>query len=113
MPQQVVSNHAIDTFSLLLNYPDPFDISYFRTDSRSRSSGPVSRGKVWPRIIFYGTISSGNRKVLIASVQVNNKSKVVKQGDTCSGIKVILLTKEKIVVSYCGVEKSIKRETEK
>jgi len=91
-----------DTFTLLLNYHDPFGI---RPNTSAITGRPGGKGKSvtkWPAISFYGTVSFGKNKQTLASMQINGNDIIMKPGDTFGEIRLVALNKEGIRVSYHG-----------
>jgi hypothetical protein len=108
-----ISTSVKDTFSLLLNYPDPFGFHPVISREMNHSAGKAITSKKWPSISFYGTISTGNKKTTLASLRVNGNEVIMKQGDTCCGMRLVTVKKEGIVVRYHGEEREMSSETEK
>jgi hypothetical protein len=111
--KQNLSNTVKDTFSLLLNYPDPFGFHPALNRETIRPGVKATPSKKWPTISFFGSVSTGKKKTTLASLRVNGNDIIMKPGDTCTGIRLVKVKKEEIVVSYHGEEREISRDTEK
>jgi len=101
-----------DTFSLRLNYPDPFGFHSLADRKINSSGGKIIREKKWPPISFYGTVSDGKKKKIFASLRISGNDMVLKPGDTCNGIKLLKVKGDKILIGYQGEVHEITREPE-
>lgn len=123
------SNAVVDTFSLNLNYTDPFlgkspysggdhDISS-KPKSRTSTSSPKGIVKQvqpfvkdvidWSFLKFNGTIKNPNTNKMISMVHINNHQYMLGEGSTIEGVKVLKVYKDSLKVTYKNITKTITR----
>lgn len=115
----------IDTFSLSLNYPDPF-LKNSKVTPKNRANTPQTTQSqpgrkrvqkaapqkqetiiVWPTIRYDGLIKSGVNTTAI--VTINGKSHFLKKDEVEKEVKLLSITKDSIIVMYQQKTKTIKK----
>lgn len=127
-----------DTFSISLNYPDPFfnkvagsvsGYSYqtFGEGSSAGHSGAipkVSKPKPkpsnlpaqpvapidWSFISFMGLIRNSQTTTKVALVNIHQSSHMMKEGETIEGVKLVLMFKDSVQVEYRNEKKTIRKK---
>lgn len=113
-----------DTFTIAMNYPDPFlkgRTSYGRRPSmassqravsakpsRSPVAPPAKKAVSWPSITFSGVIRKNAEAIAI--VNVGGNTQLVKNGDIINEVKLCSVTEDSIIVSYQKENKIIKKQ---
>lgn len=105
-----------DTFSLMLDYPDPFSRNPARNiDVNSNSLQASERffdrypDAPLPDIVFTGMIEADDRAQTVALLKINGKAVLVSKGDTVAGMNVISFCKDSVRVRFSRREYTIKR----
>jgi len=114
--------NAIDTFSLLLNYPDPFlksmavfsnpgNVSYQRNNSKStvglnnRNTKEIVKVN-WPAIVYGGIIKNKESKKTCSIVKINGVEHIMSVGDVYNDVHLLKLYKDSVVVSFKNNKKT-------
>ena len=118
-------NNAIDTFSLLLNYSDPFTgkINFAANEIKEKAIqlptkiSPPKEQIVKPKDIvqskpivqasnvqFEGIIDNTTAKKKIALVKINKVEYLLKEGETQEDIKIISISNDFIMISRNGAK---------
>jgi len=100
-----------DTFSLLLNYSDPFGLSQIKSSGKKGKT--KYQGTTWPAIRYFGKISGGKNKKKLATLNISGVNAIMKEGDTCKGIKLIAIHRSSVLLYYKGEHREIDREPDK
>lgn len=101
-----------DTFSLLLNYPDPFLKHVSSTPLKTRTRNPKNSNKknsTPPDITYYGLVQ--NKKVSSGqvNVKINGKYFIMSIGETINEVKLRRIYQDSICITYYGNQYHIKR----
>lgn len=112
------STYILDTFSLNLNYSDPFAINNgirenvisknIITPPKTNSKQHIQLTKPvvnWPEIIYFGNIRNQKTKKERFILKINNYDKAMAVGDSFQGVKLISFSGDSIKISF---EKHIK-----
>lgn len=119
-----ITPESSDTFSLSLNYSDPFLKENVRSNSISKSSTSTRKSGqvkpttiknnpstspqvVWPKVKYEGLIKNNNNSTAILSI--NGSTQFLKIGDSFNDVKVESITKDSVIVSYHKNSKTIKK----
>jgi len=98
-----------DTFSLRLNYRDPFLGKLLKTVTTAGGNKKKELLKtplkteaaiVWPVIVYGGVIKNQNSNKLWGFVQINGQVNIVKEGDVINEIQVKKIMKDSIEVQF-------------
>jgi len=118
-----------DSFSLLLNYPDPF----FKKKSYSAYQGMYSYGNStgdrssvakfkpkkevkpvpvidWSFIHFKGTIKRHSTGKTLTLLNINGDEHAIEEGKVMDNVTLVKNCKDSILVKYNGVKKYIKKQ---
>lgn len=109
-----------DTFSIIANYRDPFlgenssiNLPKITTSSKSTSTKtqkpaePKPLEKPWPIITYKGMIKNNNSEKKVCIISIDNKEQLVKEGDDINGVKITMIKKESVQVSFQKEQKTI------
>ncbi|WP_423147915.1 hypothetical protein [Rubrolithibacter danxiaensis] len=105
-----------DTFKLALNYRDPFlgttakDTLTVMPVINPSTSAPVSVTAPsinWDIIKYTGFIINPSTKKRVALVRINEREKMLSEGDRSEGVKLLRNLKDSIQISYQGKTKYI------
>jgi hypothetical protein len=110
----------LDTFELLLNYPDPFLKNEKRkvtTPSDNQTSAPTKKTDKsaeqvtvnWPKLKYEGSVKQVKEGVTLAIVNINGTSKFMKIGETVDNIKLIQIYNDSIIVNFQTQKRTIKK----
>ncbi|MGZ4055071.1 MAG: hypothetical protein ACXVPU_06520 [Bacteroidia bacterium] len=111
---------ANDTFSLLLNYKDPFRLAEKKTaisenNSKQKNQNTIQKKVIapvvstWPKIIFGGVIKNQKSNKELALVQINGQSNIMKAGEISNDVELLKVFKDSIEVKYGKEKKNIKK----
>jgi hypothetical protein len=99
-----------DTFTLVLNYRDPFlstAIYYVEEKVAQVASKPIvfnaapKRPAInWNIIKYTGFISNPSKKSVVAIMSINGKEYMMKEGELVAGVKILRNLKDSVKVSY-------------
>jgi hypothetical protein len=109
-----------DTFSLLINYQDPFlknalsitpTVTIVHTpvakspivNKEKKDNAPVS----WPTIIYCGLIKNKESNKSCSIIKINNSEHLMIVGDTYSEVTLLMIYKDSAVVQYKNIKKTI------
>ncbi len=113
-----------DTFSLALNYNDPFkdifggsnSLRYTGNISVNKTANPVKKNVKsnavvvnWPSIKYGGVIKNPKAKKVLALVAINNKEYMLKPGEVKDSVKLIAVFRDSITVQYLKEKRIIKK----
>lgn len=102
-----------DTFSLLLNYRDPFLGKHGGVVNRPAIKASDEKTKVqkiqWPNIIYHGFIKNKSTKKVLALLEINGRESNIAAGNTIEGVSVKKIFKDSIIVAFKGEKKTIKK----
>lgn len=117
--------NEVDTFSLWLNYDDPFlhnsaySPSRFQNSNQSRNVASVKVKPVtnikptetvkWPLIVFNGTITSSKENKLLCLLKVEGTDYVLPVGKQAGEIDIVSITTDSITVALKGQKKTVLR----
>lgn len=105
-----------DTFSIALNYRDPF---LGKTYSDKPSAAPIKKRETnpkpivqlnWPSILYGGMIKNKASNKLQAIIQINGQSHLMKAGDVVAGIILKSISKDSIGVAMDKENRFIKKQ---
>lgn len=97
-----------DTMDLLLNYRDPFgSVDYLFKEKIDFKPAPVIvKEEIKPREVpppsvkYIGLVENSNRTSGIALTIINDRSRLLHEGDTLMGLKVKKINRDSIVVEF-------------
>lgn len=101
-----------DTFTLALNYRDPFlsDISASNESYTAKAaivpqalnsrSAPIRPAIDWNFIKYTGYISNRSKKSVIAIMLINGKEYMMREGELFEGVKLVHNSKDSVKVAY-------------
>lgn len=100
-----VTNYVADSFSLSLNYPDPFTKSIRRTVVAKpvikKQPEPIKQVIVSPPNVKYnGTVKNQQTGKEIALVNINNNDYLMQNGKIIDGIELTKIFTDSIRVNY-------------
>lgn len=107
-----------DTFVLKLNYRDPFGgkttlpivpESKVTAKEFMVPAKPVPLPVNWSAIKYAGYIINPNTKKTVSIVSVNGAERMIAEGESFQGLKLIKNKKDSILVSWLGKQKHIKQ----
>jgi len=115
--QYEVSN---DTFTLALNYRDPF-LGKAGIPAEAPKTGQAAGGSPqvpvkpvpppinWGAISYSGYLANPRTKRLVSILTVNGKERMVAEGESLEGVKLLKNRKDSVLVSWMGKQKYIKQ----
>lgn len=92
-----------DTFSLLLDYPDPFAVQSAKPKvnvksqsqiTQPKTAAPVPEQTQWPNIVYSGLVKQPSSGKMLGFLSVNGVSYFVKEGDEVGGVRVERLNQQ-------------------
>lgn len=106
----IAETHSVihDTFTLLLDYRDPFldksikkapPISTNRNNTAPKNSEPVVAKVQWPAISYSGLVRQPNSDRMVGFLSVNGKTYFVKSGDVIDPISVGKITRDSVEIA--------------
>lgn len=119
------SNNQLDSFSLILDYADPFTSNLYEINKKediienkptANIKKPIvtelkynSKEKLKPKAIqatiqYLGAIDITTGKRRIAIVKINNDEKLIQEGELIEGIKLLSITNDFIMISRNGTK---------
>jgi len=114
-----------DTFSLLLNYADPFlkesvselPVPVYEnspTLSVKKSTVIVKEKKdntpiTWPTILYCGIFKNKQNDKICSIIKINGTEHLMKVGDTYSDVSLIKLYKDSAIVQYKNIKKTLSK----
>jgi hypothetical protein len=108
-----------DTFHLVLSYRDPFLNKpaqiYSVNDVREKTVfAPVTPiatipKVVWPEIKYNGGIVNPRSKKAVAIMSVSGTERMIEEGQTFAGVKLLKNRPDSILVQWNGLKKNIKQ----
>lgn len=107
-----------DTFVLKLNYRDPFGgksaavavaESQVKTPAVMMPAKPVVVPPNWSSIKYTGYIINPKTKKTVSIVTVNGAERMIAEGESFQGVKLIKNKRDSILVSWLGKQKHIKQ----
>lgn len=95
----------LDTFSLLLNYPDPFlNSPKIQTGIHSITQSIKEKIK-WPNITYYGSIGNIKKQGYMVSLKIDDQDVLLKMGATYKNIRLVSVKNQVVVLAMQGEEK--------
>lgn len=108
-----------DTFHLALNYRDPFLGKANVTAEMPENLviehpmpmpvKPIAPVLNWNSIKYSGYITNPQTKKLVAILTVNGRERMIAEGETFEGVKLLKNKKDSILVGWLGKQKYIKQ----
>lgn len=107
-----------DTFSLLLDYPDPFaaqntkpkvNVKQPSQTTQPKTTAPVPEQTQWPNIVYSGLVKQPSSGKMLGFLSVNGVSYFVKEGDEVGGVRVESLNNSSVSVRYMNQTNVISR----
>lgn len=98
-----------DTFSLLLDYPDPFaaqnakpkvNVKAQSQITQPKTTAPVPEQTQWPNIVYSGLVKQPSSGKMLGFLSVNGVSYFVKEGDEVGGVRVLTINPNHITVRW-------------
>lgn len=98
-----------DTFSLLLDYPDPFAAQNTKPKANVKPQSQITQPKIttpvpeqtqWPNIVYSGLVKQPSSGKMLGFMSVNGVSYFVKEGDEVGGVRVINIAASKVIVEF-------------
>lgn len=99
-----------DTFSLLLNYADPFLASTTLSHQKIQSTKPIVRSASIPKqekattpiplVKYYGLITNKKTQKLVAIINISGKQYLAKQGEVINNITILKMYNDSILINY-------------
>ena len=118
----IQSKNKIDTFSLLLNYPDPFlknqvasnyqpsnnnpqktTTNKTTTANNKKENNPVK----WPTILYCGNIKNKNNNKICSIIKINGTENIMYVGEVCNEVRLVKVFKDSVIVNYKNQNKTI------
>jgi hypothetical protein len=97
---------VIDTFSLNLNYPDPFLKSSFSSSKANTSEKNKktngTKSKPLPNIKYYGMVMNQEERSVQINLQLNSKFHIMAMGETIQDVKLVNVFGDSIQIQYKG-----------
>jgi len=109
-----------DTFKLVLNYRDPF-LGGVSVVTENKSTGAVASVQAnfnptpppppidWGVIRYSGYIINPTTKKLVAILTVNGRERMISEGQSFEGVKLLQNRKDSVLVSWQGKKKYIRQ----
>ncbi|MDZ7743587.1 MAG: hypothetical protein U5Q03_18075 [Bacteroidota bacterium] len=103
-----------DTFSLYLNYQDPFlkKTSHSKIPPKSLLKKPklkMQESLKWPNIQYFGLVKSRINGEVAVNLEIDNISYIVKDRSDCKGISLRKITPDSVISYWSGEQKTIYR----
>lgn len=108
-----------DTFTLALNYRDPFlsnvnapveiPKTSLATQALQIPVKPFVPPPNWEMIRYSGYITNPVTKKLVSILTVNGKEQMVAEGESLEGVRLLKNKKDSVLVSWMGKQKYIKQ----
>jgi hypothetical protein len=100
-----------DTFSIINNYRDPFEIGMSKQssikivnpDSRiphTIKDAPAKKETIWPVIQYSGMIKNQKSNKQLAMVLINGNLKNLKSGEVCENVTICKIFKDSIEIMF-------------
>lgn len=98
-----------DTFSLLLDYPDPFAAQNTKPKVNVKEQSQITQPKIttpvpeqtqWPNIVYSGLVKQPSSGKMLGFLSVNGVSYFVKEGDEVGGVRVDNIAASKVIVEF-------------
>lgn len=98
-----------DTFSLLLDYPDPFAVQSAKPKVNVKAQSQITQPKTaalvpeptqWPNIVYSGLVKQPSGGKMLGFLSVNGVSYFVKEGDEVGGVRVDNIAANQITVQW-------------
>lgn len=98
-----------DTFSLLLDYPDPFaaqnakpkvNVKSPSQTTQPKTTTPIPEQTQWPNIVYSGLVKQPSSGKMLGFLSVNGVSYFVKEGDEVGGVRVLTINPNHITVRW-------------
>lgn len=106
-------NTIADTFSLKLDYPDPFLKKPYKIKQQAtvlQKPRLLKNNTVnWPEMHYYGLVKSRINGETAISVDIERTNYILTQNEVVYGMRVISITTDSIVVKKQGETKTIRK----
>jgi len=96
-----------DTFTLLLNYPDPFGYEPRPNSVVNQPRNQIKKNK-WPQVQIYGIIGNGNKDCMLVSLSIDNQDAIIKVGERIHQVKLVRVKSQSMTLSFEGEQKQFK-----
>lgn len=119
----VLKINKTDTFSLLLNYSDPFlkegsmvtakpAYDYSKSVPIKQNASIVKEKKntspiTWPAIVYCGLIKNKQNNKSCSIIKINGKEQIMNVGDIYNDVTLIKVFKDSVIVQYKNSKKTI------
>lgn len=117
-----ISQKSGDTFTLALNYADPF---YSHTPERSTAGDnpqtaekPAEKARVvieppkprivWPAVLYKGVVLNEKHNSNSVIIIINGSTQILKKGDEVQGVRVISIGKDSIALRFSNQQRFFK-----
>lgn len=101
---------SIDTFSLILNYPDPFfpEIENYANNNKQLNKTLLSssvvvdktKGTLWPEIIYRGTIKNPQTAKQVFLITISEKDFLMNISDTMMGVSMSKAYSDSVLLTF-------------
>lgn len=105
---------CVDTFTLTLNYPDPFFVKMIKRvaigseqsllkvikPEKKVVATPQAATFVWPTIIYGGLVKNQKLNKLLALIQINGSATIMQTGDIAQELKLLKVTNDSIEIAF-------------
>ncbi len=107
IPEQAQKN-VIDSFSLYLNYVDPFlgKMSSSNNSTKPQTQlfqnlkeGIIKKPQQWPNIKYYGLVKNSKTRALKANISVNNKMFILKEKESVENLRLEMISIDSVIFS--------------
>jgi hypothetical protein len=112
--QKSIEDNVPDTFSLILDYTDPFLSRNITTQSTSKTRVRKVKSTVknvhWPDIIYQGRMVNQQTKRSKVSLSIGGVDVILSRGETKNEIKLVKSYADSIKVQFQGEMKTIHKK---
>ena len=96
-----------DTFTLFINYRDPFlekaviaDVSEKKNSRKLSKELKIHPAIVWPSVNYSGMIKNKKSNQQLVLIKINGQDNLMRLGDIAAGLKLINIYKDSLEVSF-------------
>lgn len=117
-PKETAEALQKETYDLLLNYPDPFDVK--RVESKPKKKAVLAKKPVkqtiqpkyiqWPILNYYGMAKNKETNEKIAIISINGQSVLLSEKSSKKDVMMNAIYNDSVVVVFTGVKKTIVKE---
>lgn len=107
-----------ETYDLLLNYPDPFDVK--RAENKPKKKPVLAKKTLkqriqpkyiqWPTLNYYGMAKNKETNEKIAIIGINGQSVLLSEKSSKKDVMIDVIYNDSVVVVFAGVKKTIVKE---